>query len=106
MNEVLFTFPIAKQRLDIFREFLWPAKIEPKAHKQIESLAIMLQMVEHQRGICVLPAWLAESYCRQYQMKQVRLGVKGIFSTLYATVKKQDQDISYLDHFIKLGQQS
>ncbi|MEH6454338.1 MAG: LysR family transcriptional regulator [Psychromonas sp.] len=103
IEETLFTFPIEKQRLDIFKLFLWPKNIEPKVHKKIESLAIMLQMVEHQRGVCVLPEWLADSYCEQYQVKKVRLGRKGIYNTLYAAIKKEDQNVPYIDAFIKLG---
>lgn len=102
-DQMLFTFPIEKQRLDIFQLFLWPEKVEPKAHKQIESLAIMLQMVEHQRGVCVLPEWLADSYSLQYHVKKIRLGKKGIYKTLYAAIKKEDQEVSYINAFIKLG---
>ncbi|MCP4324797.1 MAG: LysR family transcriptional regulator [Psychromonas sp.] len=102
-DQTLLTFPIEKQRLDIFNQFLWPENIEPKKHKQIESVAIILQMVSHQRGICVLPEWLADNYAKQYQVSKLRLGEKGVFKTLYATLKKQDQNISYIDHFINLG---
>lgn len=105
-NEVLFSFPVEKQRLDIFRQFLWAEQIEPKAHKKIESLAIMLQMVEHQRGVCVLPEWLADSYSRQYNVRKLRLGEQGIYSTLYATVKIEEQTIPYINQFIKLAKAS
>ncbi|GLS89593.1 LysR family transcriptional regulator [Psychromonas marina] len=104
-DQTLFTFPIEKQRLDIFNQFLWPNNIEPKAHKQLESVAIILQMVSHQRGVCVLPEWLADSYAQQYCVSKLRLGEKGLFKTLYATVKKQDKTLHYLRHFIALGQQ-
>jgi LysR family transcriptional regulator for metE and metH len=100
---MLFTFPIEKQRLDVFQLFLWPDKVEPKAHKQIESLAIMLQMVEHQRGVCVLLEWLADSYGLQYHVKKIGLGKKGIYKTLYAASKKEDQKVPYINDFIKLG---
>ena len=105
-DEVLFTFPVEKQRLDLFRDFLWPEKVQPKAHKQIESLAIMLQLVEHQRGVCVLPEWLADSYSQQYNVQKLRLGEAGIYNTLYASIKVQDQTIPYLKEFIRLGQES
>ncbi|PKG40611.1 LysR family transcriptional regulator [Psychromonas sp. Urea-02u-13] len=102
-NQVLFTFPIEKQRLDIFNQFLWPENIEPKMHKQIESVAIMLQMVAHQRGVCVLPEWLADSYAAQYKVSKLRLGKQGVFKTLYAVLKKEDQNVAYIEHFIELG---
>jgi LysR family transcriptional regulator for metE and metH len=105
-SEVLFTFPVEKQRLDIFRNFLWPKKVEPKAHKCIESLAIMLQMVEHQRGVCVLPEWLADSYSQQYSISKLRLGESGIYSSLYASIKTEDQHVPYIKEFIRLGRAS
>lgn len=103
-NEVLFTFPVERERLDIFSEFLQPNNIEPRVHKQIESLAIMLQMVEHQRGVCVLPEWLADSYSEQYNVKKCRLGELGIYKTLYASIKKEDKNIAYIEEFIRLAQ--
>ncbi|WP_019613059.1 LysR family transcriptional regulator [Psychromonas ossibalaenae] len=105
-SEVLFTFPIEKPRLDIYQQFLWPAKVQPKGHKQIESLAIMLQMVEYQRGVCVLPEWLADNLSEQYNVKKLRLGEQGIYKTLYAMIKKQDKSIPYINKFIKLGKES
>lgn len=105
-NQTLFTFPIEKQRLDIFSQFLWPQNIEPQTHKQIESVAILLQMVAHKRGVCVLPEWLADSYAQQYGITKLRLGNHGLFKTLYVTVKEQDKRLQYLQRFIELGQQS
>lgn len=104
-SEVLLTFPIEKQRLDIFREFLLPEKVQPKGHKQIESLAIILQMVELSRGVSVLPEWLADSYMTQYKVKKIRIGNQGIMSTLYACVKKQDSSVPFISQFITLGQE-
>ena len=103
-DQVLFTFPVEKLRLDVFSEFLQPAHIQPKAHKQIESLAIMLQMVENQRGVSVLPEWLADSYSQQYKVKKCRLGEAGIYKTLYASIKKEDINLPYLKTFIELAQ--
>jgi len=102
-QEMLFTFPVEQQRLDVFRHFLWPEKAQLKSHKKIESLAIMLQMVEHQRGVCVLPQWLADNYSEAYQVKRLRLGTNGIFSTLYACIKTEDKMVPYINEFIKLG---
>jgi len=105
-KEVLFTFPVEQQRLEVFRNFLWPEKAQLKSHKQIESLAIMLQMVEHQRGVCVLPQWLADSYSEQYKVKCLRLGEEGVFSTLYACIKTEDKAVPYINEFIDLGKVS
>jgi LysR family transcriptional regulator for metE and metH len=60
-------------------------------------------VVEHLRGVCVLPEWLADSYGLQYHVKKIRLGKKGIYKTLYAASKKEEKDVSYINTFIKLG---
>ncbi len=105
-DQQLLTFPIEQQRLDIFKRFLWPANVQPKTHKKIESLALMLQLVEHQRGVCVLPLWLAEAYQQQFNISLLTIGEQGIYSTLYATIKEQDQQVSYLQSFVELAKQS
>ncbi len=44
-NEILITYPVATDRLDIYNQFLMPAGVTPKRHKTIETTDIMLQMV-------------------------------------------------------------
>ena len=103
-DETLLTFPIAHDRLDIFTRFLLPASINPKT-KAIESLDIMVQMVGLDRGVTVLPAWLAEEYCQKLPVATVRLGRKGLAKTLFAAMRQADVDINYIQTFIQLGQQ-
>ncbi|MEW8474668.1 MAG: LysR family transcriptional regulator, partial [Candidatus Thiodiazotropha endolucinida] len=54
-DEVLITYPVETDRLDIFNQFLHPAGISPKRHKTIETTDIMLQMVASGRGVAALP---------------------------------------------------
>jgi LysR family transcriptional regulator for metE and metH len=54
-EEVLFSYPVEPQRLDIFSQFLNPAKCSVKKHKNIETTEIMLQMVAVGQSICALP---------------------------------------------------
>jgi len=102
-DQVLLTFPIERGRLDIFSDFLIPAQVRPKTHKQIESLSIMLQMVVHGRGVAVLPEWLAKHYEKEFAVRCCHLGDKGIIKTLYAGIKKQDKAVPYLNEFIRLA---
>ncbi|MCG7959659.1 MAG: LysR substrate-binding domain-containing protein, partial [Candidatus Thiodiazotropha taylori] len=37
-SEVMITFPVAEERLDVLNSFLWPAGVRPHQHKQIESI--------------------------------------------------------------------
>jgi len=101
-NEKLLTFPVAHERLDVFTHFLLPAAINPKT-KAIESLDIMVQMVGLNRGVSVLPGWLADEYCQKLPVKTIRLGNKGLAKTLFAAMRESDVDIHYMQSFIRLG---
>lgn len=103
-DQQLITFPIEQQRLDIFVNFLRPAQVNPNQHKKVESLALILEMVKQQRGVAVLPNWLAESYQDEYHLACCHLGEKGLFNRLYASFKKQDKQLSYLQAFLELAQ--
>ena len=103
-NEKLLTFPVAHDRLDIFTQFLLPAAINPTT-KAIASLDIMVQMVGLNRGVTVLPGWLADEYCQKLPLKTVRLGKNGLAKTLFAAMRETDKDINYMQAFIELGKQ-
>ncbi len=103
-NEKLLTFPVSHDRLDIFTQFLLPAAINPTS-KAIASLDIMVQMVGLNRGVTVLPSWLADEYCQKLPVKTVRLGKKGLAKTLFAAMRESDVDIHYMQAFIRLGKQ-
>ncbi|HFD12971.1 MAG TPA: LysR family transcriptional regulator [Crenotrichaceae bacterium] len=103
-TEVLLTFPVPAERLDIFTQFLFPASIAPAQHKQIQSIDIMMQMVVYNRGVCVLPDWLADNYCSKLPVSKVRLGRKGVHKTLFAGMHCYDAEIPYIKRFVRLGQ--
>ena len=101
-NETLLVFPVSLARLDIFNLFLNPAYIQPKKIKKLESVELMVQMVAAQRGICVLPQWLASSYCEQLPLKSLRLGQKGIHKQLFLALRHNEQQIAYMGEFIQV----
>jgi LysR family transcriptional regulator for metE and metH len=103
-NEKLLTFPVAHDRLDIFTQFLLPAIVNPKT-KAIESLDIMVQMVGLNRGVTVLPGWLAEEYCQKLPVKMLRLGKNGLAKTLFSAMRESDVEIHYMQAFVRLGKQ-
>ena len=76
-TEVLITYPVETDRLDIYTQFLTPANVVPKRHKVIETTDIMLQMVASGRGVAALPSWLAEDYADSMPLVPLRLGKKG-----------------------------
>ncbi|MFT6528809.1 MAG: LysR family transcriptional regulator for metE and metH [Psychrosphaera sp.] len=99
-EEVLFTYPVEPQRLDIFSQFLTPAKCSVKKHKIIETTEIMLQMVAAGRGICALPGWLVDEYSKTMPIKSIRFGKKGISKQIFVGIRKDEQNIEYLNDFI------
>ena len=99
-EEVLFTYPVEPLRLDIFSQFLNPAKCSVKKHKNIETTEIMLQMVAAGRGVCALPGWLVDKYSKSMPIKSIRFGEKGISKQIFVGIRKNEQHIDYLNDFI------
>jgi len=101
--ETLLTFPVPIQRLDIFNHFLSPVHLKPARHKVVESLELMLQMAELQRGVCVLPRWLAEERCKNERLSTLKLGKEGMQRQLYIAMREGDKEIAYIRRFIEVG---
>lgn len=99
-NEVLFSYPVEPQRLDIFSQFLTPAKCAVKKHKIIETTEIMLEMVAAGRGICALPGWLVDEYSKTMPIKSLRFGEHGIAKQIFVGLRKDEQNIDYFNDFI------
>lgn len=102
-DQVLLTYPVATDRLDIYTQFLNPAGVVPKRHKTSETTEIMLQMVACNRGVAALPRWLAEEYCKKLPLAVVRLGENGIDKQIYLGTRESDREIEYLNAFIELA---
>lgn len=100
-EEVLITYPVSIERLDIFNLFLLPAGIAPKRHKVIETTDILLQMVASGRGVSALPRWLVEEYAARLDIAPVRLGKHGVAKQIYLGIRESERDIAYLKDFIE-----
>lgn len=105
-QEVLVTYPVATDRLDIYNMFLTPAGVTPRRHKAIETTDIMLQMVASDRGVAALPRWLVEEYAQKMDIVAVRLGPRGIAKQIFLGAREADTDIDYLKAFVELARQS
>lgn len=102
-SEVLITYPVETDRLDIFSRFLGPAGIQPKSHKFIETTDIMLQMVASGRGVAALPRWLVQQYAQHLDVSAVSLGPKGLQKQIFLGMREQDKNILYLKAFLTLA---
>jgi LysR family transcriptional regulator for metE and metH len=102
-DEILITYPVEIERLDIYNQFLLPAGCMPKKHKVIENTDIMLQMVASGRGVAALPRWLVEQYAARLDIAPVRLGRHGIAKQIFLGVRESDAQIDYLKAFVELA---
>jgi LysR family transcriptional regulator, regulator for metE and metH len=105
-HEVLISYPVATDRLDIYNQFLLPAGVVPRRHKTIETTDIMLQMVASGRGVAALPRWLALEYAGRMDVVAVRLGPRGIAKQIFLGAREADRNTDYLEAFVDLARQS
>lgn len=102
-DEVLITYPVSLDRLDIYTRFLTPAGISPKRHKAIETTDIMLQMVASGRGLAALPRWLVEEYAERFGVAPVKLGAQGVAKQIFLGYREADAGTDYLVAFLQLA---
>ena len=105
VNEVLITYPVDIERLDVYNQFLLPAGVTPRQHKTIETTDIMLQMVASGRGVAALPRWLVHEYAGTMDVVPVKLGRQGIAKQIFLGARDADFDIDYLKAFVEQARQ-
>jgi len=102
-REVLITYPVDRDRLDIFTAFLEPAGVEPARVRTAELTTMMVQLVASGRGVCCLPNWALHEY-RQREFVIVKsLGEEGIWPTLYAAVRTDEQRAPFIEGFVDIA---
>lgn len=101
-HETLICYPVNEDKLDIFRQFLTPHNLRPKATEQTDMTLIMLHRVESGRGVCALPKWLLDTQTDFHHLPRKRLGQHGLWSTLYAATHTaaSAQQTPYIQDFI------
>ncbi|AKH44345.1 LysR family transcriptional regulator for metE and metH [Altererythrobacter atlanticus] len=57
-SETLITYPVSRERLDIYTRFLAPAHVMPHRHRTVETTDLMLRMVASGRAVSATPDWL------------------------------------------------
>jgi LysR family transcriptional regulator for metE and metH len=100
-QETLITYPVEKKRLDIFNLFLTPEGVSPAKIRHADLTLMMLQLVASGRGVAGLPNWALFEYLQKDYVVARRLGKEGIWNTLYAAVREEQQGMAYLQDFIK-----
>lgn len=99
-EEILITYPVDHNKLDIFTRFLEPADIEPKDIRTAEMTVMMVQLVASNRGVCCLPNWALYEYSSRGYVQAKRLGEKGLQATLYAAIREDMLDAPFMQDFL------
>lgn len=105
LDQVVLTYPLGPERLDLFSRFLNPASVVPAKRVPIEATEVMLQMVAAGRGICTLPDWIVSKHKRDLGLTGLKLGPKGFRKRLYAAVRKSDLGIGYIGEFFEISRE-
>lgn len=99
-EETQITYPVDRERLDIFRQFLDPADVEPAGIRTAELTVMMLQLVASGRGVCCLPNWALHEYSSRGYVTAKRLGEKGLYATLYAGIREDMLEAPFMQDFL------
>ncbi|MDF1871935.1 LysR family transcriptional regulator [Vannielia sp.] len=102
-DETLITYPVEPARLDVFSQFLTPAKVQPRHVRQSELTAVILLLVASGRGVSVLPDWVLREArgSRDYITRPLTEG--GLTRRLYAAVRDEDVTKPYMAHVLRLA---
>lgn len=102
-DQNIITYPVPKERLDLFNLLLLPAGIEPLSIRQIELTSVILLLVSANKGVSVLPDWVLQSSRETGHLTQKRLTKKGTSRKLYAAVRRRDSKKLYIKTFLSLS---
>jgi LysR family transcriptional regulator, regulator for metE and metH len=102
-DQMLITYPVSRDRLDVFSELLTPARVEPRGVRQVELTAVILMLVAAGRGVSVLPDWVLRDIKSNADYITRPLGPGTITKRLYAATRDEDALKPFMAHFLKLG---
>ena len=102
-GETLITYPVERARLDVFTQLLTPAKVEPRAIRQVELTAVILLLVASNRGVSVLPDWVLREIRVNSDYVTRRLTATGLTRRLYAATRAEDTAKPFMAHVLRLA---
>ena len=104
-DELLFTYPVERARIDAFSQLLTPAGVVPRAVRQVEMTEIILMLVASGRGVTVLPDWVLREVKvnRDYITRPITRG--GLTRRMYAAIRDEDVLKPYVANMIRLARQ-
>ena len=101
IGETLITYPVPDEMLDLPKKILIPKNINPPRRHSELTIAI-IQLVASRRGIAALPYWTVMPYLEKGYVVHRQITDDGLQSKLYAAIRTEDMDKSYLNNFCQI----
>lgn len=102
-DQTLITYPVDRDKLDVFSQLLGPAGVVPRAVRQVELTAVILMLVASNRGVAVLPDWVVRQVRTHPDYVTRPLTEHGVTRRLYAATRAGDLEKPYMAHFLRLA---
>ena len=99
-QDVLITYPVPEERIDLIRQVLIPAGVNWQ-RRTTELTVAILQLVASRRGIAALPGWGIKNYLDYEYVVARRIGANGLWSDLYLSVREEDASLRYVQDFLE-----
>ena len=100
-TQALITYPVPDDMLDLVRQVLKPAGVEPP-RRTTELTVGMLQLVASGRGLAALPLWAVNGYLERGYVARQRIGAEGLTGRLYAVTPKRLAGNACLADFVQV----
>ena len=100
-QDTLITYPIPDERLDLVREVLKPANVNP-TRRTTELTVAILQLVASGRGLAALPGWTVQPYLDRNYVAWKPVGKTGLHSPLYAATSHAASSQAYMQEFLRI----
>ncbi|HGN6853198.1 TPA: LysR family transcriptional regulator [Neisseria gonorrhoeae] len=101
IGETLITYPVPDEMLDLPKKILIPKNINPP-RRHNELTITIIQLVASRRGIAALPYWTVMPYLEKGYVVHRQITADGLQSKLYAAIRTEDTDKSYLNNFCQI----
>lgn len=105
-DQTLITYPVPDDMLDLVRQVLQPAGVEPAHRRTTELTVAMLQLVASGRGIATLPLWAVQGYLDRGYVTARPVGKKGLTGELHMACTAATSKQAWLGDFVQITRES
>ena len=101
IDQNLITYPVDKDRLDIYKHFLTPTGIRPKSERTAELTLMIIQLVASSRGVACLPNWVLREYLDR-DLISVRKFNPILEGTLYFAIREDQKGSAFMKNLFEI----